>query len=171
MNKTIEKSINRIKKDKKLLIIMALGFLGMLLLLVSGFLPEKNETDSSGNTDTASVEQQIEKDLSELLKSVDGVGKVKVMVTLDSLEERIIAQNTENESSDGSYEAKNEYVLTEFSGDTDGLILKIITPVIRGVGISCEGAVSNTMKQEIKKLVCSALGIAENKVWVSKMQE
>lgn len=171
MNKLKYSIINRIKKDKKLLLIMLLGFLGMILLLVSGFFAGDKSEASDGKNDTASLQRQIEKDLTELLKSVDGVGKVKVMVTLDCLEERIIAQDNETVNENGAYETKNEYVLVEKSNDKEGLILKTITPVIRGVGISCEGAVSNTMKQEITKLVCSALGIAENKVWVSKMQE
>ena len=171
MNKTIIFFIDKLKKDKKLVIIMSLGILGMVLLLFSSVMPEKNQVVSEEKSDIGIVEQRIEKQLTELLKSVDGAGKVKVMVTLDSLEERIVAQNSESESDSGSTEKKIEYVLSETSGDTDGLTLKIITPVIRGVAICCEGAVSSTMKQEIIKLVSTGLGIPSSKVWVTKMQE
>ena len=171
MNKTIIFFIDKLKKDKKLVIIMSLGILGMVLLLFSSVMPEKNQVVSEEKSDIGIVEQRIEKQLTELLKSVDGAGKVKVMVTLDSLEERIVAQNSESESDSGSIEKKIEYVLSETSGDTDGLTLKIITPVIRGVAICCEGAVSSTMKQEIIKLVSTGLGIPSSKVWVTKMQE
>ncbi len=171
MNKNVVSFINRIKKDKKLIIIMALGFAGMVLLLLSSLIPDKTEVTVNERSDIGSVEQRIEKQLTELLKSVDGVGKVKVMVTLESLEERIVAQNSESESDQDATDEKNEYVLIESSGNTDGLTLKIITPVVRGVAISCEGAVSNAMRQEITKLVCAGLGISANKVWVTKMQE
>lgn len=171
MNKKAALVIERITKDKKLIVIIALGLSGMLLLLISG--GEKTSTDKkvSDNISVNSLENQIEKELTELLRTVEGVGKVKVMVTLDSLEERIIAENTETGREENSYEEKIEYVLTETSGDTDGLTLKLITPVIRGVGISCEGASTETKKRELVKLVCAALGIAENRIWVTKMQE
>lgn len=171
MNKSIVSFINKIKKDKKLIIIIALGLAGMLLLLFSSSSSQSSEPKAAEKSDIGSVEQGIERQLTELLKSVDGVGRVKVMVTLEALEERIVAQNTESESDSDSSEEKNEYVLLEDSGDTDGLTLKIITPVIRGVAISCEGAVSSAMKQEIIKLVSTGLGIPSSKVWVTKMQE
>ncbi len=171
MNKKAEAILDRIKKDKKLIVIISLGLAGMLLLLISGGSGNKAEKINSDEHSVSEIESRIERELTELIKSVDGAGRVKVMVTLDSLEERIVAKNNETGREADSYEEKNEYVLTESSGDTDGLTLKIITPVIRGVGISCEGATSETKKRELVKLVCSALGIAENRIWVTKMQE
>lgn len=171
MNEKAKAVLSRIKRDKKLIVIISLGLAGMLLLLISGGSGNKSEKSDSDENNAAAIESRIERELTELIKTVDGAGKVKVMVTLDSLEERIVAKNNETGREADSYEEKNEYVLTENSGDTDGLTLKIITPVIRGVGISCEGAVSDTKKREIVKLVCSALGIAENRIWVTKMQE
>lgn len=171
MNEKAVAIFGRIKKDKKLIVIISLGLAGMLLLLISGGSGNKTEKENTNEHNVSEIESRIERELTELIKSVDGAGKVKVMVTLDSLEERIVAKNNETGREADSYEEKNEYVLTETSGDTDGLTLKIITPVIRGVGISCEGADSEIKKREIVKLVCSALGIAENRIWVTKMQE
>ena len=171
MNKITEKIINRIKQDKKLLLIVFLGFIGMLLLLFSTFGASSKETSSVQESSIRDIESTLEKELENLLKNVDGAGKVRVMVTVDALEERIVAVNTETESENNSYSNTQEYVIIENSGDSDGLVLKTIAPVIRGVGIICEGADSYVVKQEITKLVSAALGISRNKIWVTKMKK
>ena len=170
MDKTVQKLISGLKKDKKLLLIMLLGFLGMILLLMSSVTENKKETESE-DYDTAFVEELIEERLTSLIKTVEGAGKTKVMVTVDALYERTLAENYETESGENKEKRKNEYVLTEQSGDTDGLILKVTAPVIRGVGITCEGAASASVKQEIIRLVSAALGVSVNRIWVTTMKE
>lgn len=171
MNKTVNSLINRIKQDKKLIFIVCLGILGMLLLLFSGIDSRENKNELNEKYDETEISFLIEKKLTSLIESVDGAGKAKVMVTVDSLEEKIAAINTESESGEASYEKSDEYVLIEKSGDSDGFILKTIMPKIRGVGITCTGAASNEVKQEIIRLVSSTLGIPVNKIWVTTMKE
>lgn len=171
MNKSVEKFISKLKQDKKLLFIIILGISGMLLLLLSGSTDKKSETVSSDKEELYEISDRMEKELEDLLRTVQGAGKVKVMVTVDSLEEKTVAVNTEHESSSESTDFKDEYVIIENSSGSDGLVLKITAPVIRGVGISCQGATSAQVKQEITRLVSAALGIPVNKIWVTQMQE
>lgn len=171
MNKSVEKFINRIKQDKKLLFIILLGLSGMVLLLFSGSSNSSAKEEKTENTDIYETAGKIEKELEELLRSVEGAGKVKVLVTLDCLEEKTAAKNTESESSDSSTDTNEEYVLIDSDKGTDGLILKTTAPVIRGVGISCQGAVSPTVKQELTRLTSAALGVPVNRIWVTKMKE
>lgn len=160
-----------VKKDKRLLIIIFIGLLGMLLILFSEFFSGNHESEAVSDNSIAAAEERITKRVEELLKSVDGAGKVKVMVTLECLEERVVALNTQTKTGADSYDYSEEYVIVDTSGDEAGLTLKIITPVIRGVGITCEGGASSVVREEITKLVGSALGISSNKIWVTKMQE
>ncbi len=162
--------INRLKQDKKLLFIIILGFAGMLLILLSGAGGEKPAETNKNEADVFAIQNKTEKKLEMLLESVKGAGKVKVMVTVDSLEETIYAVNTETESRADEYSFSDEYVLIEKSGDDDGLIIKVTAPVIRGVGITCEGADSAGVKEEIIRLVSAALGISVNRIWVTVMQ-
>ena len=168
MIKMSEKITERLKKDKKLLFIVVLGFSGMLLLLLSG--SQKTQADKKESPDEISaVESEIEEKLLALIKTVEGAGRVKVLVTVDSLEERTVAVNTQSENGENKSEYKSEYVIVENSGDSDGLLLKITAPVIRGVGITCEGADTASVKQEIIRLVSAALGVPVNRIWVSDM--
>lgn len=168
MNKLTEKIKERLKADKKLLFILILGFSGMVLLLFSG---NENSEAKPGDreTDITAVEAELEEKLMSLIKTVEGAGRVKVMVTVDCLQERTVAINTETESGENKEEYKSEYVIIENSGDSDGLLLKITAPVIRGVGITCEGADSAAVKQEIIRLVSAALGVPVNRIWVTGM--
>lgn len=170
MSKITEKLLLRIKEDKKLIFIIAIGVVGMVLLLFSGN-SRSSAAESTDSIDIKEIQTETEKKLTSLLETVNGAGKVKVMVTFESFEEKIYAVNTESESSADSYEYIDEYVLVEDSGDTNGLTLKVIAPVIRGVGITCEGASSAVVKQEISKLVSAVLGISANKIWVTVMEE
>lgn len=171
MSKLTQKLLSRIKDDKKLIFIIAIGVLGMLLLLLSGSAEGDSAVKKSEGADISEIELQTEKKLTALLKTVSGAGNVRVMVTIESYEERIYAENIKSESSAESDEYSNEYVLIENSGDSGGLTLKVIAPVIRGVGITCEGASSSVVRQEITRLVSSALGISVNKIWVTVMEE
>ena len=168
MDKFTEKITKRLKNDKKLLLILLLGFSGMLLLLFSGGGKE-DTTPKESNQDIAAVEKGIEEKLLSLVKTVDGAGKVKVIVTVECLQERTVAINSESENGENKNEYKSEYVIIEESGDSDGLLLKITAPVIRGVGITCEGAGNSAVRQEIIRLVSASLGVPVNRIWVTKM--
>lgn len=172
MNKQTEKFIGRLKSDKKLLFIIVLGISGMLLLLLSGNTDGKKEEKNEGEDySVEQISESVEKKLTALIKSVSGVGNVRVMVSIDCLEEKTVAVNTEREESDNKTDFKDEYVIIEKTQGTDGLVLKITTPKIRGVGITCQGAQSVTVRQEIIKLVSATLGIPVNRIWVSEMKE
>ncbi len=171
MNKNAASFINKLKKDKKLIFIVVLGLSGMIMLLLSAGLPSENKTVKNDTADLISEEERIEKQLTSILKCVEGAGDVKVMVTLEASGEQVVAQDTEIMNEDNATEEKKEYVIVENSGDSQGLILKTITPVVRGVAICCEGADSSVVRQEITKLVSAGLGIPANKVWVAAMQK
>ena len=81
MNNLREKITEMLKKDKKLLIIMLLGLSGMLLLLFSGDGKEEAPKENS-TSDISAVEKSIEEKLLSLIKTVDGAGKVNVIVTI-----------------------------------------------------------------------------------------
>lgn len=168
MNNLLNKITEMLKKDKKLLIIMLLGLSGMLLLLFSGD-GTKEAPAGNGASDISALEKGIEEKLLSLIKTVDGAGRVKVVVTVDSLQEKTVAVNSEGQYGENESEYKNEYVIVENSGTSEGLFLKITAPVIRGVGITCEGGGSAAVKQEIIRLVSASFGVPVNRIWVTKM--
>ena len=160
----------KLKCVKKRLFIIVAGIVGILLLVLSEFIPEGEEnvviTENDDEMSFTSYEKDIEERLKKLLESIDGAGKVQVMVTIESGDEKVYA--TESKKSENN-EEKN-YVLVDIEGSDSGLLLKIAQPEIRGVAIVCQGADSPTVRNAVVGAVTSVLGISSNRVNVSKMK-
>ena len=163
-----EKIKERLKGDKRLAVIVCAGIAGILLLMLSELVPhsEEKKAEEPAETGLAEYEQSIEERLSELISSIDGAGRTRVMITLDSGDENVYA--TKDKSSEKSYE--KEYVVIKNDGDEDGMLLKVIEPEIRGVAVVCEGADSASVKQEIINTVTAVLGVGTSRVNIAKMK-
>lgn len=157
----------KLKKDKRVLAVVGIGILGMLLLLLSDTGTKKTSPTDTSLPYGTEAEKELETRLEKLLGNVVGVGKVKVMVTFDGTWEDIYAQN--GEEKDG--EKNEEYVIVKESGDDTGLKLRSVRPEIRGVGVSCEGAGSAAVRENVTALICASLGIPSNRVYVVQAVE
>ena len=154
--------------DKKPLLIVFLGVVGMLCLLLSG----RGGTTSvkSEAPDENEVQRTVTNQLESLLRTVEGVGKVKVCVTVDRLRTDVYAVNTEQTSEPDRTQKSDKYVFAETGSDKHGLVLYTVMPEIRGVAVSCEGGGSSVIRQEVTRLIGAALGLPANRIWVTKMQ-
>ena len=173
----------RLKKDKKLVIICGIGILGILLLLMSELVSGSGEKSAPAEQTTENAQeltyaQDIEERLSQIISSIDGAGKTKVMVTLENGTEQVYAAN-EKTASDSSSDAdgsagkisdEKEYVIIETDSKGDqGLVIKLIQPKIRGVAVVCEGGDSDIIRREIQETVTAVLDISASRVYVTKM--
>ena len=139
----------------------------MSVILLSTFFDNKNTevNDIKMHTETYEENQylvELERKLTDIISSIEGAGRVKVMITLENSEENVYAVDIN--------ESKNEYVLIKTSSDEGGLLLKIIQPKIRGEAIVCDGGEINKVKMRILDATCSAMGISSSKVSISKME-
>ena len=171
MNSFIERIFSKIKADKKMIIIVLVGLSGLVLLAASEIFDKEDKGALTEETTEESVsfneyEKNIEERLEVLLESINGAGDVKVMVTVESNDEKIYA--TETSKSENKEEKR--YVLIDSDGNDSGLLLKITQPEIRGVGVVCQGAETPQVRQEITATVTAVLGISSNRVNISKMK-
>ena len=170
MTQKINDFINRVKTDRKMIIIVLAGIIGVVLLVLSELLPEENkdginEENISVATQSDNYEAELENRLTELIESINGAGRTKVMLTVDCGDENVYA--TENKTDEGKSET--EYVLVENDGNDCGILLKVWMPEIRGVAIVCQGADSAKVREEITGVVTAVLGISTNRVNIAKM--
>lgn len=170
MKDSFKNLIEKFTCDKKRLFIIVAGIVGVLLLVVSEFIPESEEdveiTENDDEMSFTSYEKDIEERLKNLIESIDGAGNVQVMVTIESGDEKVYA--TESKKTENNEE--KSYVLVDIEGSDSGLLLKIAQPEIRGVAIVCQGADSPTVRNAVVGAVTSVLGISSNRVNVSKMK-
>lgn len=173
--KKLPKLSEKLKKDKKLLLTVAAGILGIVFIVISEFIPKssykKAETGEQNKNSVSSYEETLEKRLESIISSVDGAGRVQVMVTLDTSEQTQYAKDEKGNSKSGdkssekSYEKK--YVLTD---DDGGVVLKTTEPEVRGVIVVCDGGDNAAVKNGITSAVRAALSVDSNKITVLKMK-
>ncbi|MCI8443533.1 MAG: hypothetical protein HFG27_13575 [Provencibacterium sp.] len=173
----------QLEGDKKIRLIVGLGLAGMLCILASQFLssPQKQQPAAEGFSETAYT-AQLEKRLRELVESVEGVGKARVMITLFSSETTVYATEEKRQSdllediSGGesrrmqqSMNNQSSYLLVDQgSGRKEPLISTRLEPEIRGVVVVCPGADTKIVSARVTEVVTTALGIGANKVCVVK---
>lgn len=170
--KLIEFIKEKTKLDKKVIVIMLIGLTGIILLVVSELIPsgeQADETEQQQVNDPVSYEtyaEDVETRLEELISSIQGAGKTKVMVTLDCSDENVYA--TDEKGSDSSYE--DNLVIIETQDGESGVLIKVTQPKIRGVAVVCTGGASPTVRQSIIDTVTAVLDISSARVSIATMK-
>lgn len=169
----IEKYIEKIKKDKKSLLILISGIIVIFIIFMSEFIftNKSEEKIDFVNEEDSQYEycEYLEEKLTILISSIDGAGKSKVMVTLDETTEYVYAENLNEQYDINNSNYENEYVIIQVENDDKGLLIKTIEPKIRGVAIVCEGGDNPAVQQQIYSVVSSVLNLNTSKISIAKL--
>lgn len=162
----------KLRKDKKSLATVAIGFLGIALILLSeipAFSAEKSTAEiTQGEYYRADLEKQTEK----LISQVKGAGKVSVMLTYESNEEQVFAKDKEeNTSSEKDKKIAEKHIVVDSGGDEKGLTVKVIYPKIRGVAVVCSGGDDPEVKRQISALLSALFDIGANRISIARRAE
>ena len=150
-------------RDRAVRLLVLAGVVGMLLIALS----ECHSPDVSGCEDTAvvsaaQVEQALEQRITSLLDTVEGVGRCRVMVTLESEEQAVYAADTTQSETASS----SAYLTVDTDGGPVGLLLTRIQPTVRGVVVVCAGAKDPAVCTRVQKVITTAFHISERRVCV-----
>lgn len=135
--------VDKIKKaltNKGMVFTIALVLVGILLIS----LPQDNTAIK--NDDEITLDEykaRLEEELSDMCRSVKGVGKCYVMITFLRGEE-------------------NTY--------KGSLLIESKPPRVLGVSIVCQGADSNNVRASLTEMICALFDIGANRVAVLKME-
>lgn len=159
------------------------GVIGIILIFISNifFNKDNNEVDIYAEeyctTDVIDYEKSIEKKLEDIISSIEGAGKTKVMATLDRTEQTIYAteEKYSNEDiKDNKQSQSNEitYVIVKKSDGTEiPLTVTEIQPKIKGVVVVCEGGGNPIVQERIISAVTTVLDISSTKVCVTQISQ
>ncbi len=171
MENKISNLLSRIKdSDSKLKILIAIGLISVLLIALSEALPKSTEKKHTDNTSYSAYITELENKTCELISSINGAGRCKVMITLKVTNESVFAKNSNENSNDGSFSNNSEYVLYNGQSGEEPLLIKEYFPEIQGVAIVCDGADNTVVKEEIINAVSSLFNISVSKISVSKLK-
>lgn len=170
--------INSIKTDKKALtVVTVLGAVGLCLIMLSSFLPDnskKNEKKTETQASVSNVSEDYcldtEKRLAEFLKNIEGVGEVRVYLTVNGEEEYVYATEGKTSISENKKEEERKYVMIGGSSDKTALVETVKSPKINGAVIACSGCDSAAVQEKIYKAVSTALDIPTSQIYVTKLK-
>lgn len=161
----------------------------------NGMLQETNETTidakevnevsiSQSFLDEEYIVQTLEHRLEEILYAMDGVGQVKVMITLASQGEKIVEKdiplersNILEEDSGGGSRSTNEMnskeetvYSTNSQGDKIPYVVKETGVEVAGVSVVAQGGDNEAVQKNIGEVIQALFGIEEHKIKVVKMK-
>lgn len=167
-----ERKIENLFKSKqnKTKILIIAGVVGIILILLSeiSFAPDSKAAEVTSN-DYVSYINNLDKELTEIISSINGVGSCEVMITLKNTTESVYAQNAEISSDGSSSSENNEYVIYNSANGDSPVLLKENFPEIEGVAVVCSGGDNVAVREQIIKCVSALFGISSNRISVSKI--
>ena len=129
-----------------------------------------------------SEKDDLETRLEDILASIDGVGKVKVLIkysesssVVPMYNETTSESTTKETDGDGANkdvketESKREIVYTDENGKNTPITEKVIMPVIEGAIVTAQGAGNANIKTSIVSAVEAVTGLAVHKIQVFEM--
>lgn len=145
------------------------------------------ESESREEADFAGTNEEyadsLERKLTDILSEMADVGKVRVMITLKSSEERIVEKEepvsrsatNENDAQGGSrivnqVETGDTTVYRTEGSASEPYVVKTLTPEVEGVLVVAEGAGSGSVNKTITEIAQALFGVEAHKVKVVKME-
>lgn len=119
--------------------------------------------------------QTVQKEMEEILAAMDGVGQVKVMLTVDSDGERQLAQDTQlsysgDTAAPEDYSRKSETVRLDGGQGDETVVLRRTYPTYRGALVVCQGGGSAEVRLAVTGAVAALTGLPADRVTVAKWQ-
>ncbi len=180
------------KKDQQSQSKLIMAFLVGILLIILSNTVLKTKTAATHDPPTKTMtatpslpnaydgyEERLENKLEQVINKVDGVGNVKVMITLSYGREIVLASDslvdqsaTKEEDSDGGKREVNNLKREDKTVITNNspLVLKELKPKIEGIVIVAQGGDNIIIKDALIKSAQALFGVEANKIEVLKMK-
>ncbi len=113
----------------------------ILFLSIGGLKSGGTEAAARPYEDRSAYEAELEKRLTDILSEIEGIGELRVMVTLDTSEQ------------------------TEY-GKNEDMLISVKMPQVRGVIVVCGGGDSVVVREKVVRAVTSVFAVSSTRVGV-----
>ena len=172
--------------NRKFIFLLAVGLiLAMLVFPASSSEEGIRETETQPAVQDAQSAQsyaaELENRLEEVLSTIEGAGRVEVMVTISASSEQVLQNDLSRQESvtretDAQGGVRDNYEISEDSqtvlygeGNGEPYVVKELMPQVEGVVVSCEGGDRASIQAEISAAVQALFDIPTHKIKVCKM--
>lgn len=162
--KTFSKIFLKIKENKLLSIVVLFSIIVVLIVTFMGYNKKTTELDQENtiNSYILNLEEKVKKALS----SIEGAGKVDVVINIESGMETVLAMKTTTTEYGNKTEIETSPIV--INGKT--VVIKEQFPQIKGVLIVVEGGNNISVISKISRATMSLLDIEANKIEILKMK-
>ena len=129
-----------LNNPKAVKIAVAFGVIAIILIFLSSYIDF-----GAKSADMEKYSSQLSSQLLEILSSVEGVGEVRIFLTMDNAGENIYQNNSDSK-------------------------VKSITPTVRGVVVVCDGGDDPVVMERVMSAVTKSLDISSDKVSITKLK-
>lgn len=169
MKKT--EGVRKIWDRYKYVVLVVLAGVGLLLWPggSSHSLPGKTE-----GTEPAEL-QDLRTEMEEILRTMSGVGEVRVLLTVDSDGQRQLAQDTElrysgDTAAPQDYSRRSETVLAGGGSGGEVVVVRTMAPTYRGALVVCQGGGRAEVQLAVTQAVSALTGLPTDRITVAECQ-
>ncbi len=149
------------KKYKFVLLVVLVGVMLMLLPVSSG--TEEPTAEARASEESFDLEAE-ERRMEELLGRIDGVGKLRLMLTLQSGTRLTLAEDSQKDQD----RTQRETVTLNRGSSQEVVVTNRYYPVYQGAVVVCQGADSSAVRLAITETVQALTGLPSDRIQVAK---
>ncbi len=159
--------IEKLKKTKGMGFVIVALVAGVILLLWP--TAEKAvSTDGEFTYNSADTYRKaLEGDVAKLVRDVPGVDSCTVLITLQSGYEYYYATDQQVTGGDNGSDSRKEYVLANYGGNEQPVLIEERMPKVSGVAVVCPG-VSATAEYKIIQMLSALFDLPTNRISVTR---
>lgn len=166
-------------------LLFVLGLAGILLIGISSLLPEKAPEARDAGVQEAEAKAyaaELEDRLQTILGQMEGVGEVRVMVTLENGYRQVYAKSEkvnndvlediraqDEKKTQEKQVTEQTYVLVDGAGGKVPLVTARLEPEVKGVVVVCQGGDDPLVVRRVVETVRVALNISSSRISVSRL--
>ena len=166
----------KLKGENGVRLVVFLGIAGLVLILLSGFLPDKakrppgrkpaGQKPPLPTSPWSSTVGRPNNSWCRFWSRSKGWAACQVMLTADGTSETIYAQDQEQEQGESRTKIQKKCVIVSDSGSQQPLVQQVVAPEISGVIVVCSGASSAVVQERVTKAVQAVLHLAASRICV-----
>lgn len=166
------KPLELLNRYKYVLLVVALG---AILLAWPTDRAAEEVSSAAAPADREVSLTETEGAMEAILGKISGVGRVDVMLTLQSGSERVLASDTTlrysgSSQSPDDYDRTSDTVLVSNGGGEDVVVTQERYPQYRGALVVCDGGGSDAVRLAVVEAVSALTGLGSDKIAVVKWQ-
>ncbi len=143
--------------------------IGIFLMILPG--KEKETVQTPQIQETSPQQADLSKDLEQILSQIQGVGKVKVLLSVAAGERYEYQQDEDISTSEsGGSSRKDTVIITDDNRNQEPILSQVLPPSYRGAIVVCQGAEQAQVRLAVVEAVSRLTGLGADAICVLKMK-